>query len=107
MKELSDEYLASIPNHLAELKFREGVLLSAQLGEWNESTDLALRCAPDEKLNWLERIFGKRPPGYTFHLAERDEAGARILSAIRYQGIDRVTIALSQCADHVVSFFKT
>ncbi|HXJ96039.1 MAG TPA: DNA mismatch repair protein MutS, partial [Terriglobia bacterium] len=105
-KELSDEYLASIQNHLVELKFRKGVLLRAQLGEWNESTDLALRCTPDEKLNWLERIFGKRPPGYTFHLAERDEEGGRILSDIRYRGIDRVTIALSQSADHVVSFFK-
>ena len=30
-KELSDEYLASVGNHLTELKFRKGVLLSAQL----------------------------------------------------------------------------
>jgi hypothetical protein len=43
---------------------------------------------------------------YTFHLAERDDAGAQILSGMRYRGISRVAIALAQSADHVLSFFK-
>jgi hypothetical protein len=105
-KELSDEYLASIQSHLTELKFRKGVLLRAELGEWNESTNLVLCKVPDKRQNWFDRILGKGPPSYTFHLAERDEAGARILSDMRHRGISRVAIALAQSADHVLSFFR-
>lgn len=34
--ELSEEYLETIKNHLKELKFRRGALLSAQLGDSDE-----------------------------------------------------------------------
>ena len=54
----------------------------------------------------MERILGKGPPGYTFRLAERDEAGARILSDMRHRGISRVAIALAESADHVLGFFR-
>jgi DNA mismatch repair ATPase MutS len=81
-------------------------MLSAELGEWNESTKLVLRKPSYGNENWLGRLFGKRPPGYTFHLADRDEAGGRILSDMRSRGITRVAIALGQSADHVLSFFK-
>jgi DNA mismatch repair ATPase MutS len=105
-KELSDEYLARIERYLAELKFRKGVLVSAQLGEWNESTNYLLRQTRDNDSNWFQRILGKRAPGYTFHLHERDEAGARILSDMRNRGISRAAVALAESADHVLSFFK-
>ena len=42
-KEFSDEYFASIQNHLTELKFRAGILLSAELGKGNEGTNYVLR----------------------------------------------------------------
>jgi hypothetical protein len=105
--ELNDEYLDRAREHLAESKFRKGVLLSAQLGEWNESVNLVLRKPDGPGQNWLDRLLGKGPPGYTYHLDERDEAGARILSEIRNRGIARVALALAQSADHVRSFFKT
>ena len=104
--ELGDEYLTDIQKHLAELKFRRGVLLSAELGEWNESTKLVLLKTPEKRQNWVQRILGKRPPGHTFHLAERDEAGARILSDMRNRGISRVVITLAESADHVLGFFR-
>ena len=75
-KELGDEYLASIQTHLTELKFRKGVLLSAELGESNEGVNYVLRQAPVKEPNWLKRILGKGPPGYTFHLAARRGRGA-------------------------------
>ena len=103
--ELGDEYLTTVENHLKELRFRRGVLLSAELGDWNESAKLVLRRVPDQRQNWWERIFAKAP-GYTFHLAERDEAGARILSEMRHRGISRVAIALAESADHVLGFFR-
>ena len=104
--ELGDEYLAAVENHLRELRFRRGVLLSAELGAWNESAKLVLRTVPDKRQNWWERILGKGPPGYTFHLAERDEAGGRILSDMRHRGISRVAVALAESADHVLGFFR-
>lgn len=105
-EELSDEYLAAVHNHLTELKFRKGILLSAELGEWNESCNLMLCRVPDKKRNWLERILRKGPFDYTFRLHPRDEAGARILSDIHHRGISRVAIALAQAGNHVLDFFK-
>lgn len=104
-KELNDEYLATIQDQLAISKFRKGILMSAQLGECNESAILVLRKAPDRRRKWFERLFRKRPPGYRFHLAERDEAGARIFGEIRHRAISRVALTLAQSADHVLSFF--
>ena len=103
---LGDEYLTHARSHLEQSKFRKGVLLSAELGEWNESANLVLRKPSDKNQNWLERVLGKSPPAYTFHLAERDQAGASILSNMRYRGISRVAVALAQSADHVLSFFR-
>jgi MutS domain V len=105
-KELNEEYLRSIEDHLTISRFKKGVLLSAQLGECNESTSLVLRKSPDRKRNWFERLLRKGPPGYTFRLHERDEAGAMIISDMRHTGISRVAVALAESADHVVSFYK-
>ena len=105
-KELDNEYLASIQTHLTELKFRKGVFLSAELGNGNEGTNYVLRQARGKDPSWLQRLLGKGPPAYTFHLDERDEAGARILGEMRDRGISRVAPALAQSADHVLSFFK-
>jgi len=104
-RELSDEYFASIQNHLTELKFRHGVLLSAELGEGNVGTNHMLRQAREKRPNWLKRILRQGPPAYIFRLHERDEAGARILSDLRDRGINLVANALAQSADHVLSFF--
>ena len=104
--ELDDDYLGRIRHHLTALKFRKGVLLSAELGEGNEGANYMLRQARDEGPNWFERMLGKGPPAYTFHIDDRDETGARILSDMRYLGISRVAIALAESADHVLSFFK-
>lgn len=104
-KELGNEYLASIEKHLKELKFRKGVLVNAQLGEGNEGIHYVLSQSHGKDPNWLERILGNRPQEHTFYLAERDEAGARILSNMRDQAISRVAPALAQSSDHVLSFF--
>jgi DNA mismatch repair ATPase MutS len=105
-KELDDEYLGSIGQHLKQLKFPKGVLVSAELGEHNEGRGYVLRQASGKDANWFKRILGKMPPAYTFYIADRDEAGMRTLSDMRHQGISRVATALAQSADHVLSFFK-
>ena len=104
--ELNESYLVQIQNDLTALRFRKGVLFSAQLGETNESTHFVLRRPRKQKQNWLERIRGKGPPGYTFHLDPHDEMGGRLLSEMQSRGIARVAIALAQSVDHIVNFFK-
>lgn len=105
-KELSDEYFESVQTHLAQLKFRAGVLMSAALGEGNASSNHVLRRAHGKGPNWFERILGKGSPAYTFHLHPRDEAGARIVSELRDRGVNLVANALAQSTDHVLSFFE-
>jgi DNA mismatch repair ATPase MutS len=106
-KELSEEYLDTIKQHLTELKFRKGLLLSAELGPINEGTGYMLRKSDRKEPNWLDRLLGKHPQAYTFHLDPHDEAGGRILTDIRSVGIARVALALSQSSAHVLDFFKT
>ena len=105
-KELSEEYLASIQDHLKELKFPEGVLISAELGRGNEGTNYVLRKPRRSKQNLFKRLFEKGPPAYTFRIADRDEAGARALSELRDRGIHLVANALAQSRDHILGFFQ-
>jgi hypothetical protein len=107
LKELDDTYLSTITTYLKDLKFRKGVLFSAELGPWNESANYVLRFVGDKDPTWWQRIFGQRLPGLTFRIHERDEAGARILGNMRQRAIGRVAIALAESADHVLRFFKT
>jgi DNA mismatch repair ATPase MutS len=105
-RELDDEYFGSLQDHLRELKFRDGVLISAELGKGNEGAHFILRKPDEKRKSWVERIFTKRPPVYTFSLHPRDEAGGRALSELKDRGINLVANALGQSADHVDSFFK-
>lgn len=104
-KELGDEYLTSVQDHLRELKFDEGVLLSAELGGGNEGTNYVLRKTPN-KQSWMKRVFSQRPPSYSFSIHPRDEAGSRALGELRDKGINLVANALAQSADHIDSFFN-
>jgi hypothetical protein len=104
-RELSDEYFACVEGHLAELKFRGGVLISAQLGEGNKGAGYVLRKPPDRKQSLMQKLLGPKPPSYTFHIAERDESGAKALRELRDRGLNLVANALAQSNDHILSFF--
>lgn len=105
-REFSDEYFATIQSHLRTLKFRNGILISAALGKGNEASDIVLRQPKGPAPNWFQRLLGKGPPGYTFRLADRDEAGARIFGELRDRGINLVANALAQSTEHILSFFQ-
>jgi hypothetical protein len=102
--ELSDAYFAEVEQHLRELEFREGVMISAALGPGNAGADFVLR-RPHGRSTWWRRMLGKGPPGLTFRLDERDNAGARALGELRDRGINLVANAVAQAAAHVESFF--
>jgi DNA mismatch repair ATPase MutS len=113
-KELTDEYFANVQDHLGKLKFRNGVLMSAELGRGNKGTNYVLRKPQEEKqswlerifTSWLERIFARKTPAYTFRISSRDQMGARALGELRSRGINLVANALAQSVDHILNFFN-
>jgi DNA mismatch repair ATPase MutS len=102
--ELADDYFKIVQEHLRQLKFRDGVLISAELGKGNKGSNYVLR-KPLRKESWIDRILGEGTPSYSFHLHPRDESGARALSELNDRGINLVANALAQSTDHILSFF--
>ncbi len=102
--ELADDYFAAVEAQLKGLEFRDGVLMSAELGKGNEGVNHVLRKSLRPRPGWFQRIF-PRSPGYTFHVDPRDEAGFRSLSELQDQGINLVANAVAQSTDHISSFF--
>ena len=102
--EVSDEYLAIVQSYLTELTFRDGVLISAELGQGLKGADYTLR-KPNRKQGWRERIFGDGRPGYTIYIDDRDDNGAKAQSELRNRGITLAANALAQSTDHILSFF--
>ncbi len=104
--ELEDEYFARVESHLGELSFRDGALISAELGQGNKGTDYRLRKQPEKKKQtWMGRLFGPKPLAYTYHIPERDDSGPRYLSELQDRGINLAANAVGQSADHILSFF--
>jgi DNA mismatch repair ATPase MutS len=114
-RELDDQYFATIQDHLQRLKFREGVLISANLGMGNKGTDYVLRKVNERGWwqtlyragqDWASRISAQSRPVHTFHIHPRDEAGGRSLMQLRDRGINLAANALGQSTDHILSFFN-
>lgn len=104
--ELGDDYFQTLDEHLKELRFRNGTLISAALGKGGKGVSYVLRKPNELDRNFLKRFFARKPPELTFHIAERDEAGARALSELEARGINLAADAVAQAADHVLSFFR-
>jgi ABC-type lipoprotein export system ATPase subunit len=111
-RELGEEYLGQVEDHLARLKFPAGVVLSAGLGDGNKGSHYVLREPPpilnwwDRLREWRETLFAKGEPIYEYQVAERDEAGQKALGELRGRGIARAARALARSAEHIVGFFK-
>lgn len=102
--ELDDDYFALVEHHLKELHFRDGVLIRARLGGGNEGIDYLLRTPREENRSFLRRASVKKP-SYSLTISDRDQSGAQALSELRDRGLNLVANALTQSADHVLSFF--
>jgi hypothetical protein len=104
-EELSDTYFTTLQEHLRQLRFPHGVLVSFDLGPGNKGIHPVLRRPLGLPAHWWQRLATKRLPAYSFSIHERDEAGARALSEIRDRGINLVANALAQSTDHILGFF--
>jgi hypothetical protein len=105
VRELDEDYLAIVEAHLGQLRFHDGVLISAELGPGNQGTNYVLRRPQDTNRSWLARLLGRDHSGYVYQIAERDEAGFSALSEIRGRGIGSVAVALGRSTDHILGFF--
>ena len=104
-RELDDEYFEEIGEHLKQLRFRSGVLISAELDRDNSPISFVLRAPGDARRRWTERLgIGPRTT-YSFTLAPRDEAGSQILGDLTSRGVNLVANAAAQSADHIGSYF--
>lgn len=104
--ELGNDYFGEIEQHLRNLKFHQGVLTSAGLGNGNKGRNYILRRPHRDERGWLTRLLAEKPPSYSFQLHPRDEAGAQALSVLNDRGVNLVANALAQSTDHILSFFK-
>jgi hypothetical protein len=66
--ELDDPYFGVVEEHLRELTFRKGVLLSVELGAGNEGAGYLLGKPANPSSGWVEKMFGKQPAVYSFTL---------------------------------------
>lgn len=105
-KELTDEYLETVENHLKELRFSRGVLISAELGNGNVGANYTLRKPHCKNQGWLRRLFARKPPVYSFCIGNRDQIGARALSELCDKGINLIANTLAQSVDHILSFLS-
>jgi hypothetical protein len=101
--ELDDAYLQTVDDHLRELAFRKGTLISAGLGRGNKGAGYVLREPHGQ--GWRERLAPGARSGFSFSVPDRDEAGQQTLSDLRSRGLNGVANALAQSNDHILNFF--
>lgn len=100
-KELDEAYLATLLTHLNELKFRNGVLISGELGPCNYGVNYVLRSQENKKYRWLKWQLAP-----SFYIHERDDNGLRDLGKREDRAFNLTANALAQSSDHVLSFFN-
>ena len=105
-QELTEDYFTVVEGHLRALKFKRGVLISAELGNGNEGRNHILRKTNHDNRFWFKRVFSRKSPIYSYTLHPRDEAGARALGELRDKGLNLVANAAGQSADHIDNFFN-
>ena len=104
--ELADDYLQTVEQHLRELEFKRGVLMSAAPAKGNKPRRYTVHKSPPRR--WSERLpFGNRSQSYSFTIPDRDEGGFRALGGDPRDRESTMSPTRSrQSVDHVMSFFS-
>lgn len=105
-EELNDEYILSIQKHLEKLKFKDGILISTELGKGNKAVDYTLCKQEDKKQGLIMRIFSKKVPIYNFRISDRDENGFKALMELKDRGINSIANIMAQSVEHILNFFN-
>lgn len=105
-RELDDAYLEAARADLDNLTFRNGLLLSAQVGDGGKAIGPLLRKPSPRDLSWLQRALTPGGPSFTYQLHPRDEAGAQAFGELQGRGLGLIAVAIYQSAEHVLDFIK-
>ena len=100
--ELDDAYLAELEGQLQELEFKQGMLMTAELGRGSRGTNYVLRRL---RAGILDRLTPELPSSSSFVVSKDDQYGLRALEELRGRGLALVANALAQATDHVLAFF--
>ncbi|MDA8118082.1 MAG: DNA mismatch repair protein MutS [Actinomycetota bacterium] len=103
--ELDDQYFEAVTRHLKQLRFKNGVTMSAELGSANIGVNYVLRSPGSRRTAWRERIGLGTKNAFSFTIPPRDEAGAQAVAGLEARGLNLVANAAAQSADHIKSFF--
>ncbi len=103
-RDLDDDYFEVLSDHLRQLRFADGELISAQLDRDNSGINFVLR-AGGPRRGWKERVRIEPRSVYSFAISPRDEASGQALQDLANRGLNLVANAAAQAADHVSSFF--
>jgi len=104
--ELDDAYFATVAAELRELRFANGIHLSAGLGPGCKPDAWVLHRWPaGRRGRWRPRILGTGRDVYAFEIPERDESGLQALADLRGRSVSSVANVLAQSADHILGFF--
>ncbi len=104
-RDLSDDYFRLIDDHLRQLKFRDGMLISARLSFGNTGLDYTLRDSGGARQTLVERLRVGGRKSYSFDIPPRDEAGSKALGDLLNRGVNTAANSLAQAADHLADFF--
>lgn len=104
-RELDDDYFREIEQHLRQLRFRNGVLATAQLGKLGQGIGYVLRAPRREHriLRFLPPAVKR--PSFSWTIPPRDEGAGQEMGALRDRVLSIVADAVGQSTDHIVSFF--
>ena len=105
LAELDDDYFALVEDHLEELQFKRGLLLSARLGQGLHGVDHVVRRPKQRRSRWAEFLGLPDRSGYRFTIPDRDEAGWQALSGLRDQALAGVARAAAESTEHLKAFF--
>jgi len=104
-RELDDEYLQTVQEHLTELGGHGGVRASAQLGQGANGVKYRLHRRRGRGLVARITSLASRSE-YVYRIADRDEQGARTLGELRGRAINEVANTAAQSGEHIRGFFN-
>ena len=101
--ELDDEFMAQMRDRLALLARDDGLLASARLADDGQVAVPVPQVPRRVGRLFPHPVVGR--PGYSFQIADRDEAGFRALGELRDRALWQVADAADRAAGHVHDFF--
>jgi hypothetical protein len=104
--ELSEDYLASITEHLRLLHLRDGSPMAVRIGPGNRVEDYRLLRPERARTRWVELLPTRARTSYSFEIPARDESGLAALAAMRDAGLTASADVLVASATHVLNFFR-